>query len=213
MELPSRDTYAIASHAVLAVQPDGRVVVSGSVLVRLEADGALDETFGTAGLATGGEGAQAIAVASDGRIVLARRTARPGEAAELVVERRSADGALDPSFGGGGRTTVPLGRVGPAVAGVVEPIGLSLEDDGSILVATASGDDEGLREHATLVRLASDGTPDATFGPGGRRVLALGRASSALHAMARDADGATLLVGRAHGDASATSDMMALRLR
>lgn len=213
VELPSRDTYAIASHAVLAVQPDGRVVVSGSVLVRLEADGTLDETFGTAGVATGGEGAQAIAVAGDGRIVLARRTARPGEAAELVVERRSADGALDPSFGGGGRTSVPLGRVGPAVAGVVEPIGLSLEDDGSILVATTSGDDEGLREHATLVRLASDGTPDAAFGPGGRRVLALGRASSALHAIARDADGTTLLVGRAHGDASATSDMMALRLR
>lgn len=201
------------THAVLAVQSDGAVVVSGDVLVRFDPSGAPDASFGTGGIASGGSNAHAIALADDGAVVLAWRRSGGGSGAQLEVQRRLADGTPDPGFGEGGTAWVDLGRSGPAIAGVTLPLGLALEDDGGLLVATTGGDAEGLREHAMLVRLTAAGALDASYGARGRRALVLGRGSSALHAMvADDATGTLLLVGRALGDETGTSELMALRL-
>lgn len=110
----------------VVVQPDGRILLaialrSGGlwryVLARRQADGAVDPTFGTAGLghiefsfAVGGDFARALALMSDGRIVVAGIT-RPsatqtGEIDDFIVTRHRGDGTLDTSFGTDGRVAV-----------------------------------------------------------------------------------------------------------
>ena len=84
-----------------AIAPDGKIVAVGETdfaskyIVRFNADGSLDTTFGTGGKASNPDLADAaIAVASDGKIFVADTTGR--------VTRFLADGTLDASFGNGG---------------------------------------------------------------------------------------------------------------
>jgi len=90
------------------------------VLVRITPDGELDESFGEDGLAVlnvveGGatETARAVAVQSDGKIVIAGHAEHDPDAeypdADLVVARFDADGTLDETFGEDGVAIVDLG--------------------------------------------------------------------------------------------------------
>ena len=86
----------------VAVQPNGRVVVVGwtnsgrFAIARLLDDGSLDPAFGDDGRATtqvGGGGANAVALQSDGRIVVAG-----ADGADFVIVRYRLSGALDLTF-------------------------------------------------------------------------------------------------------------------
>ena len=121
----------------LALQPDGRILITGEVqvsgvlnvlLARFTADGALDATFGTGGVTTTavtseGDAAKAIALQADGKIVVAGRTALFGTS-DFGLARYSAGGVLDPSFGTGGKVTIDFlsGNDG-AEAVLVQPDG------------------------------------------------------------------------------------------
>jgi uncharacterized delta-60 repeat protein len=90
--------------------------------------GALDPTFGTAGITTTafttqGDQANAVALQADGKIVVAGRTALFGTS-DFAIARYTADGTLDSSFGSGGKATVDFlsGNDG-AQAVVVQPDG------------------------------------------------------------------------------------------
>src|SRR5579862_6280501 len=94
--------------------PDGSIVVAGGsgdvsalALSRFSADGALDTSFGSGGVALLGGGFQdwglTIAVQPDGRIVVAGyRQETIAGLSEGLVARFLANGQLDPSFGSGG---------------------------------------------------------------------------------------------------------------
>ncbi|MDZ4255531.1 MAG: putative Ig domain-containing protein [Sulfuritalea sp.] len=106
-------------HAV-ALQADGKILVAGSTwvatnpddfyfntdvaLLRYNADGSLDSTFGSGGIATvdvrsfRAEDAFSIRVLDDGRILVAG-TSDSGFPADFALARFSADGSLDTSFG------------------------------------------------------------------------------------------------------------------
>ncbi len=109
--------------AGLAIDAQGRVVVGASSqprsesgdgiavfgATRLLASGALDTSFGDGGArrlaSTTSVRANALALAGDGRIVLAGTTSNADSAPvhdECLVARISADGALDTGFGDGG---------------------------------------------------------------------------------------------------------------
>lgn len=151
-------TTALAQ--ALAVQSDDRVVVAGglsdgTLLVRrLDAGGAVDSTFGSAGtasIAIGGSSPVEVAgvvLDAAGRIVVAGRAAAPG-----WVVRLTGVGVVDAGFGTGGIVTDPewasLRAVGaqgerPLIAGTRTGPGLYLG-----------------------TRLSADGSPDSTFGVGG----------------------------------------------
>jgi uncharacterized delta-60 repeat protein len=101
-------------------QPDGRLLLAGRAegatgddiaIARLLADGTPDPDFGTGGRAVialdltpnGADIARAIALQSDGRIVLAGAAERnPGGAEAAIVVRLLPNGGLDASFGSGG---------------------------------------------------------------------------------------------------------------
>ena len=170
----------------LAVQPDGKIVVVGAIepdsssgfsfaLARFNQDGSLDPSFGTGGLVItdlGGpnDGAQAVALQSDGRIVVAGRTGNIGPS-DFAVVRYETNGALDPSFDEDGKATIDFG-------GDEEASEVVLQTDGKILVVGATGSLATGQDFA-LARLNTDGSLDtqgldpfidAPFGTAGKVV-------------------------------------------
>jgi uncharacterized delta-60 repeat protein len=120
-----------------------------------------DLSFGTAGIVTtdlGADGAaHAVVVQPDGKIVVAggRNTGTRFDPDDWALTRYDARGALDPTFGDGGRVIADLGTDSENVtAAAVGP-------GETILVAGHS------RPHAVLGRFRADGTLDPGFGSGG----------------------------------------------
>src|SRR6185503_7145932 len=73
----------------------------------------------------------------------------------------AADGALDPSFNGGGGAAIPVGNWSRAWAVAVQP-------DGKVLIAGEAEVPSGGDSYNTAFAIArrnANGTPDATFGP------------------------------------------------
>jgi uncharacterized delta-60 repeat protein len=158
--------------SAVARQEDGKLLVGGgaagccALVVRLDAGGTLDETFGEGGrsvVETAGAPLVDLAVQPDGAIVGALQA--PGA---FVVARWTADGALDTGFGQGGQVAVDFfpGDVERAQA-------LALGPDGAIVVAGYATDPATLNTDIALVRLLADGTPDEAFGEGGRALADL----------------------------------------
>ena len=171
----------------VAVQPDGKIVVSGNsfqagsyafAAARLNADGSPDTSFDGDGwqrIDMGGwegvidigimdEDAQDVVLQPDGKIVIAGSVIHEDTVSDFTVARLNADGSLDTSFDGDGRQTVgtPSREVGRAVA---------LQPDGKIVVAGLASDRafpsfEAMKDVA-LARLNSDGSMDLDFGEGG----------------------------------------------
>ena len=138
----------------LALQADGKIIVSVQILVgssfafgaaRFEADGHLDPSFGTGGLATVtfsslNDFARGVAVQDDGKIVLAGQSANLMNP-DVALARLTTGGALDSAFGSGGRVTVDFfGSIDNGQAVAIQP-------DGRILVAGAA-------RNGTIVGLA-----------------------------------------------------------
>ena len=188
-----------AEARALAVQPDGRIVVAGLAhngfhpefgVARYEADGELDETFGTGGRVTTTIGeyaeAHAVAIQPDGRIVVAGY-AFTGSGDEFAVVRYTPDGQLDPTFGSDGQVTVAVGSDAYARA-------VALQPSGRIVVAGST--EESFDYDFALVRLTSSGSLDGSFGTGGRVTTSFGRNAFAF-AVAVDGDGRIIAAGRA----------------
>lgn len=152
----------------VAIQPDGRIVVSGFSfngidddvsLARYNTDGSLDAGFSGDGimttvLAPGGGMFRGLALQPDGKIVVAGSV----DSFVLAVVRYDADGTQDPTFDGDGMLTSAMSFGCEARSVVVQP-------DGKIVVAgtvsTGSGPD------ILLARYHADGTFDTSFAGAG----------------------------------------------
>ena len=157
--------------ADVAVQPDGKLVVVGSLnndfaVTRFNANGTLDRTFGGGGFVRtdlggpGGDFANAVAVQPDGKIVVVGSRGKNETRGDIVfaVARYNPNGTLDRTFDGNGLATYDLGK--PSVANAV-----ALQPDGKILVAGEV--DSGLvniNDNFGVARLNPDGSLDRTFG-------------------------------------------------
>ena len=119
--------------SALALQPDGRIIVAGTImsglaadlgLIRYNADGSLDPAFGGDGIVThdfgGADGAADVGVQPDGKLVVGFRP--------YVVGRFASDGAVDTGFGGDGAVTVEFG-------GEASIRAIALQPDGKVVAA------------------------------------------------------------------------------
>jgi len=100
------------------VQADGKLVAAGFTatdsggdfaLARYRRDGTLDPSFGTGGKVTtdfagGADGAAALVVQTDGKLVAAG-SATSGTGLDVALARYRHDGSPDPTFGTGGKVT------------------------------------------------------------------------------------------------------------
>ncbi len=154
------------------------------------APGALDTTFGgdgtvkTAPVSAGGA-ATAVAIQADGKIVAAGQSS--GEKPRFAVIRYNRHGGLDPTFGGDGRVITDVSR------GDDQANAVAIQADGKIVMAGRSGKDN--RKFA-LVRYNTDGTLDSTFAEDGRVTTDFTNARDQANAIAIQADGKIVAVGR-----------------
>ena len=124
----------------MAVQSDGKVVEVGSTsdgklaMVRYNANGSLDTTFGSAhtgkvvlryNSSSDDEFGDAVAIQSDGKIVVGAD--RNGE--KFDVLRFKSDGTLDTSFDADGIVNVDVGTLKNG-----EPTAIAIQKDGRIVV-------------------------------------------------------------------------------
>jgi uncharacterized delta-60 repeat protein len=159
----------------VAVQGDGRIVVAGNTLisdvpistrrdfalVRFNADGSLDTTFGGDGKVMTDFGdtedfGKALRIQADGRIVLTGYQMLDVSDADFALARYTVNGALDATFSGDGRVTADFGDYDVAYD-------LAVQSDGRIVLAGGVG----LHDWG-LARFNADGTPDTSFGDEGQ---------------------------------------------
>lgn len=162
-----------SSGQAVTIQADGRIIVAGNAnngednlfaLGRYNADGSLDDTFGTGGkvrmaVGTRGSGINAVATQTDGNIVAAGFSYN-GTNNDFAVARYTTNGALDTSFGGTGIVSTPVNSDSE------EASALTLQPDGKIILAgntTVSG-----YSHFGLARYNTNGTLDTSFGTLGK---------------------------------------------
>ncbi len=145
----------------VAVQSDGKILAvgtglpQGGQLIRLNTNGSLDTSFGTAGSVSLTLTPAALALQSDGKIILTGAIAGQGT---RVMTRFTAEGQVDNSFGNGG-TVGLVGGAGP----------IALQTDGKILVASTP-----------LSRYNTDGSLDTIFGINGQVSDLAGPAAAAV---------------------------------
>jgi uncharacterized delta-60 repeat protein len=207
----------------VAIQRDGKLVAAGRaalphewwpVLARYRRDGRLDRTFGHRGIVQTHfrrvdglsmfEGAHAVALQRDGKIVVAGDSEAVDEqcpggtcapASDLfALARYLPSGRLDRSFGSGGKVLTDLGP---------EPIKaatLAVQSDGKLVLAgwseAAPGSPRSMADFV-LARYQPNGRLDPSFGNGGIVVTGFGpKAVDEAEAVALQRDGGIVAAGR-----------------
>jgi len=200
---------------IVLLQPDGKIVSVGSsaptvgglydvALARYRADGTPDPAFGNGGktkldLFALSELAFNGALQADGKIVVSG-VAVVGDFTtfnlqDAYVARFNANGTLDSGFGQNGKARFDLGAFEQFQGLIVQP-------DQKIVAAGGVVDISGTASIA-LVRLKTDGTPDGTFGPGGKVLTPVpGGLTAQVFNAARQPDGKILIVGGVAADAA-----------
>jgi uncharacterized delta-60 repeat protein len=180
----------------LAIQSDGRIVAAGLAqdiygtygfaIARYNGDGSLDPTFGIGGKITTAlpdSRINALAIQFDGKIVAAGTIDNSVTGSLGAIVRYNSDGSLDAAFGIEGKVTTKV----PDSSTYVNA--LAIQADGKIIAAgdCASGN----RSWALLARYNTDGSPDKTFGDGGRVTTD----KSSIQGVALQSDGKIIAAG------------------
>lgn len=193
--------------AVLVQPADGKILVAGEfiavngvtrpLVARLLPDGSVDTAFNNSRLFPTGS-VNALALQSDGKILVGGVFARTTDGAQLTVARLNRDGSLDTGFNPSTATDRPALAVAAA--------GGSSGSSGGVFVGGAFNAFAGA-PYSGLVRLLSDGSVDTTsFDPG------TGAGGAAVNALARLSDG-RLLVGGNFASFNGTPRPGLVRLR
>jgi len=143
----------------VAIQTDGKIIMAGSFtnyaytpknrIARLNVDGTIDNNFN---IGTGANnGINAIALQSDGKILILGGFTSYNGIAKNGIARLNADGTLDPNFTPG--------------TGLNSYVSLAVQTDGKILIGGYFTSYNGVAiKH--IARLNTDGTLDTTFNLG-----------------------------------------------
>ncbi len=145
----------------IAVQPGGKILVAGPGggdfgVARVKTDGFYDPTFGPSANGQvsidfgGTDVANAMALQADGKILVA---GTDGDG--FAVARLMPNGALDPSFGTGGKAVVNF-------TGVDIANGMALQPDGKIVLVGETGPAGGTTDYAVTRLLGDPAAPPAT---------------------------------------------------
>ena len=186
----------------LAMQPDGKLLAAGSsvnggnyddfALVRYNADGSLDSSFGSGGKVVTSisvanyDFANALAIQPDGKLVAAGQSNNVSNWNFSLV-RYNANGSLDSSFGTGGKVMTSMGTT---FAGANA---LAVQSDGKLVAAGHSADSS--YTDFALARYNANGTLDSSFGNGGKAITPIGRSSDYINALAIQPDGNLVAAG------------------
>ena len=157
----------------VALQDDGKIVVVGYsfnagdqscfTVLRYNADGILDTSFGDSGKVTTTvakyTSAESVAMQSDGKIVVAGNSFIDRNNSDFAVVRYNTNGTLDPSFNQTGRATADFGArdSGRSVA---------VDRDGRIFVAGDTSTET--KQECALACFKANGSLDMSFNGTGK---------------------------------------------
>ncbi len=149
--------------------PSAAFFLALSTAIASAADGALDPSFGAAGITTVAQGqgctVSDVGLQSGGRLVAAGYIQAGGNVGrDGCLMRLDTNGRLDTTFGTQGIVQMDFGTKGDWLNSLI-----ILEDD-RILAAGFNGE-SGAQRSPVVIRCLEDGSPDPAFGVGGRRVV------------------------------------------
>lgn len=175
---------ALVAAAVLATQ----VVLAPPALAP---PGDLDPTFGTGGTVVtdfgmGNNPGFDLALQSNDRFIIAGG-ATNGTDLDLGLARYTKDGALDPSYGSGGKVTTSFG-------GNDRAFGIAVQSDGKAVAVGTTGSD------FAVARYLGDGSLDPSFGSGGKATTDLGAGTELAGGVAVQPDGRIVVGGTSGSD-------------
>jgi uncharacterized delta-60 repeat protein len=172
---------ALADGSYLAkdvkIQADGKVVACGTksnadgtdfCIVRFNANGQLDNTFDTDGIAIidfSGKTDEALnlAIQSDGKIIAAGYTTNLSNDNDIAIIRLNTNGTLDNTFGTGGKVITNISGTSNDRASKVV-----IQADGKIVMIGSGGAD--FFNANVIVRYNTDGSLDNTFDTDGKLI-------------------------------------------
>jgi len=183
------------------VYPDGRIIIAGTTgtgintdiaIARFTDTGSLDTTFGKGGkvkmgLGSGQDNALCLALQNDGKILIAGNSKRLSST-DIALIRLTENGAPDSTFDKDGRVFTAVGTISS------HAYGIHLLNNGKIILAgfyylTA------LNSAAAVLRYASDGNLDSTFGKNGIATHDLNTSEDQMICSALQTDGKIVLAG------------------
>jgi uncharacterized delta-60 repeat protein len=187
----------------VALQPDGKIIVAGRggqtsnydfALVRFNANGTPDASFGTSGkvltdFGSGLDRANAVALQPDGKIVVVGESLSIGSDFDVAVARYNANGSLDSTFSSDGKVTIDFSH------GTDYGEAVSIQPDGKIIVAGSASN--GANMDAALLRFNSDGTLDTSFSADGKLLIDVASADNWAYGVALQSNGRILVAGQA----------------
>ncbi len=176
---------AVGTVQCIALQPDGKILIGGTLLVqyptsynpgpaRLNPDGRLDSNFIV--VAKAGTQVYAIAVQSDGKVLIGGQFTTIAGASRNGIARVNPDGSLDATFDPGTGVAGPL----PSVNAIV------IQPDQKILIGGSFFTFNGV-PRSWVARLNNDGSLDQSFNSGTGP-------NSTVYSIARGQNG-TILIG------------------
>ncbi|MEY3398674.1 MAG: hypothetical protein RL220_1268, partial [Bacteroidota bacterium] len=170
------DSYTESYAYEIRVRDDGKILIAGAVaspvyifsalVMRLNADGSIDETFGDNGFSeinlTGTDHfAYAMQETADNKILIAGSSLDANYNNQPVVFRLNEDGSLDETFGENGAAIIEVTQIDNRFNS------LTIQDDGKIVAAGHLSNpltNDGQFDFDILVaRFNEDGSPDVSF--------------------------------------------------
>lgn len=191
----------------LAIQPDGKIVVTGGVggaggrfaTLRYDSDGDIDESFGVDGVVVTNfsrrnDFASGVAIQANGKIVVVGRARERSELESgpsdsgFALVRYLPDGTRDPAFSLDGKIFANLTSGGDFAHDV------AVQADGRIVVVGRGG---GSRGRFAVVRYRPGGGRDVSFGDDGRVFTDFARNEDLATSVALQPDGMIVVAGTA----------------
>ena len=177
------------------IQSDGKIVVAGVssdqkfAVTRYNSDGSLDNTFGNGGIVitqvgNGWNYSNALALQSDGRIVLAGIYEISTSNSGIALIRYNSDGSLDNSFGNNGIVALDI------TGGYDYANSIAIQSSDQKIVIGGQGNG------VMVARFNSNGTLDNTFGTNGIISTQVG-SSSGSNSMKLQPNGKIIVTGTA----------------
>ncbi|MEP6684220.1 MAG: T9SS type A sorting domain-containing protein [Parafilimonas sp.] len=191
------------------IQPDGKIVVAGGdnhkiMLVRYNADGSLDETFGNNGQVVSDISSitnplnvvNDMVLQPDGKLVLAGTTATELGVANTILLRYMLDGSFDTTFGKKGIVVRVLQYNSSGAS-------IALQKDNKIVIAGNAVTD-GINNHFLTERFNADGSIDSSFDYTGYQITVMDENDIAIKVLLQN-DGKILLAGDAYNSQQGTA--------
>ncbi|WP_153110542.1 DUF4347 domain-containing protein [Propionivibrio limicola] len=191
-------------------QSDGKVIAVGIshngsygsvdfALMRFNADGSVDTSFGTNGTVITDMGSDSdfgisVAIDSQGRIVVGGQHKVADGVYDMAVARYTSSGALDTTFSGDGKAYISIPDATSS-----NYHGLTLQSDDKILIAGDKGQSSGGSLFA-VARLNTDGTLDTTFDTDGIVTTDIGSGNDQAITISVNTSGSIAVGGLAYND-------------